>query len=80
MDGTFILRNLDAHPNLGKFITSLQKEEELVRCKMIKASDGSLKISKNFKTEERLRICVKNYSLFSSGRFLNPWMIYMIGN
>jgi hypothetical protein len=64
------MRILTAHPNLGKFITLIQSEEEVVRVSVAKAKSGSVLLPrKDFKFEDRLRIIVSNFDNFFEMKF-----------
>ena len=61
-----------AHPNIGKFINSQQKEQENVRCKILKAEIVKFDIAeRNFYKEYKLKFCLLRYYLFNENGFAN---------
>lgn len=55
-----------AHPNIGKFITIIQKEEELTRFKMTQCINGNLEtLQKNYQWEEKIRLIADNFDMFT---------------
>ena len=59
-----------AHPNLGKFLSLIQKEEELVRFGLSRAKSGNIEFSRrNYEKEEKLRVVADNYDLFENYGF-----------
>lgn len=58
------------HPNVGRFINTLQKEEEMVRINLIKSKEGILEYSRvKFEKEAKLFTVVKNYKNFENMGF-----------
>ena len=61
-----------SHPNFGRFLNSLQKEEELVRCGLLMAENGILEFPRqNFQTERKIFIVVSNYANFEEYGFFD---------
>lgn len=63
-----------AHPNIGRFINLLQKEEELTRIKLIKCRHGEMiheQKEKNAKKEKRLFDVVANYDFIEKEEYLS---------
>lgn len=68
---TLNLRTVVANPNIAQFITNLLQQEELDIFNIKRAKIGIFQTNKNFKKEENIRICVKNYRFFGIITFLN---------
>jgi hypothetical protein len=70
-----------SHPNFAKFLEVIQKEEEVVRIKILQARNGRFRISeKNYLKEEKLRTILRNLNFLKIWVFLILFTKHMIGN
>lgn len=63
-------KNIIAHPNLCRFLNSLQKIEEINRLRICRLSKGKFDTFKDLKREEKLRILINNYDFFEIENYL----------
>jgi hypothetical protein len=63
-------KSMVSHPNICRFISTIQKEEELVKFNLIRNENGMLQTStRNLCKEENLRVVVENYENFIGDGF-----------